>query len=252
MTALDLIVDVGNTRAHLALFRGADVVARTAVAHGDPAAIDAAVAGFFAGHPAPARAAAVEVNPDGLTRVLERIRAAVPTPVRVLGRDLACPILLDVDRPEEVGPDRMANAVWGARTFPGQAVCVVDLGTAITFDVVSPAGAFVGGLIAPGLRLGARALADGTARLPAIDLDIPPPVIGRTTETCIAAGLIWGAVGLIESLTPRLARSLGQTPRVVLTGGDAERVAPRCADAVDVVPDLTLQGVRLALVEAGG
>ena len=252
MAAPDLLVDVGNTRAHLALYEGERPLGRTAIAHRDGPDGRAAVAAFLARHPRPGRVAAVEVNPTGAAAVLGWLRDDLGLVARVLGRDLPCPIPLDVERPDEVGPDRLANALWAARSFPGRAACVVDLGTAITFDVVSPAGAFAGGLIAPGLRLGARALAEGTARLPAIDLDAPPPVIGRTTEGCIAAGLVWAAVGLIESLGPRLARALGEAPRLVLTGGDAARVAPLCAEPLEVVPDLTLQGLRLALIEAEG
>src|SRR5690606_14960859 len=104
-----------------------------------------------------------------------------------------------------VGPDRLANATWAARTYPGRAAVVIDAGTAITFDVVDARGAFVGGLIAPGLRLCARALATGTARLPEVALELePPPVLGGRTREAIEGGLVWGAVGLINEATARI------------------------------------------------
>ncbi len=250
---MDLVADVGNTRVHLALFEGATLRAQVAIPHDDLESArrdwDAALAQL----PRPERVALVHVAPRAAEAFAEWTRRTLGRPPRVFGEDLPCPIPVEVEAPEEVGPDRLANAVWAARTHPGRPAVVVDLGTAITFDVVSAAGAFVGGLIAPGVRLGARALAQGTARLPLVAPgDGPPPVLGKRTRAAIEGGLVWGAVGLVETACARIAAALGAEPaalQVTATGGDADLIAPHCRAVDAVVPAVTLEGVRLALVE---
>ncbi len=248
---MDLIADVGNTRVHLALFDGEALALHRAVAGGEPAALRRGLDAALAAAPRPARVALVHVAPRPAEVFAAWARERFGLEARVLGADLPVPIPLEVAAPQEVGPDRLANATWAARTYPGRAAVVVDAGTAITFDVVDARGAFVGGLIAPGLRLGARALASGTARLPEVEpLAEPPPVLGGRTREAIEGGLLWGAIGLITEATARIAAALGEAPEVVATGGDAARLAPHCPAVRAVVPTLTLEGVRFALQEA--
>lgn len=251
---MDLVADLGNTRAHVALASREGVVDRVDVPNDDPGALGPALDALVARHGAPRRAALVAVSPR-LRAPLEAWLAARGLAAAALGEALPVPIPLEVARPEQVGPDRLADAVWAARTHPGRAVLVVDLGTAITLNVVSPAGAFLGGAIGPGLRTQARALNERTARLPWVD---PPlgegdALIGGDTVACIRAALRWGAVGLIQTYAEQVERALGARPLVVATGGDAAAVAASCPRIEQVVPDLTLRGVHLALVaHAGG
>lgn len=242
---MDLLADLGNTRAHLALRDGQRLIAAWDVPHGDGS--EAAWEAGLMGHPAPGRAALVHVRPAMRDRWVAWTRARGLVP-RVLREDLPLPLPLEVTRPEQVGADRLASALWAARTFPGQAVLVFDLGTALTCSAVSASGAFRGGAIAPGLSTGAWALAERTARLPRVTPRGGPPALAGETEGCIQSGLFWGAVGLIEALVARAAPLLGgERPRVVLTGGDAGLVAPHCPGIDRVEPHCTLRGLAVAL-----
>jgi type III pantothenate kinase len=248
---VDLIADVGNTRAHVALFEGERLVARVDVPHSDPpkeraAALSALLA---PADPSALRFALCSVNAPGRDRLVAWSEEVLGRAPRVLRADLPDPLPLLVDEPSAVGADRVANAWWAARTHPGEAVVVVDLGTAITYNVVSPAGAFLGGAIAAGLMTSARALAGDTDQLPQVQLAAgdTPTAVGKTTRDCLQGGLLWAAVGAIEATCRRIGAELGQGPRVVLTGGDAALVAPHLTQLGDHVPDVTLRGVRLAL-----
>lgn len=149
-----------------------------------------------------------------------------------------------VDYPREVGADRVADAAAVRALYPTPA-CVVDFGTATTFDAVSQEGDYVGGAIAPGIGIAAQALFERTAKLPRVELVRPPSVIGRNTVHSIQAGLLFGYVGLVEGMVTRFKAVLGSETYVIATGGLAEIIA-RETDIIDVVdPWLTLHGLRI-------
>ena len=169
------------------------------------------------------------------------------------------PIPIEVDQPDDVGPDRLVNALAAARLY-GAPVVVADFGTATTVDAVGSDGAFLGGAIAPGLDLGLEALAARTARLPRVELRVPDRVIGRDTISAIQAGTVIGyqalASGLIDRVRTELAGAESvdaSAVRVVMTGGLS---AARWADGVtgyDVIdPALTLKGLALLQAEVAG
>jgi type III pantothenate kinase len=147
-----------------------------------------------------------------------------------------------VDHPAEVGADRIVNAV-AARELVGSPAVVVDLGTATNFDVVDPAGRYVGGIIAPGVETGSEDLFRRAARLTRVDLVFPPHVIGSNTADCLRSGILNGAVGMIDTLVEAIWAELGTRGTTLATGGLASLVGPRCrcVDRVDV--DLTLRGL---------
>jgi type III pantothenate kinase len=157
-----------------------------------------------------------------------------------------------VDQPSQVGADRLVNAFAGSRLY-GKPVIVVDLGTATTFDVVDQHGAFVGGAIAPGIDLGAEALASRTALLPRVDLRLPAHAIGTNTVTAMQSGIVIGYIGLVRELvatiTAELAGNRGTPPKVILTGGlsQADWADEIHADAID--PELTVRGLALLHAE---
>ncbi|MBX5491589.1 MAG: type III pantothenate kinase [Chloroflexi bacterium] len=153
-------------------------------------------------------------------------------------------IPLAVDTPEEVGADRIANALAVARLYGTPAV-VVDFGTTTNFDVVAPDGAFLGGAFAPGIQTASESLARRAARLRSVDLRAPGRAIGRNTADCMRAGLLYGYVGLVEGLLARIAAELGAQPLVVATGGLAPLIVAetKLFDLYD--PHLTLRGLRL-------
>jgi type III pantothenate kinase len=151
---------------------------------------------------------------------------------------------IKVDNPDEVGADRLANALAGHQHFRGPLI-VVDFGTATTFDVVGEDGAYLGGVIAPGINLSIEALHHAAARLPRIGIGRPQAVIGRSTVPAMQSGVYWGYVGLIEGLVARIKAEYGGPMKVIATGG----LAPLIAEGTMVIeknePDLTLDGLRI-------
>jgi type III pantothenate kinase len=148
------------------------------------------------------------------------------------------------DNPREVGADRVVDAA-AVRTLYGVPACVVDFGTATTFDAVSAEGDYLGGAIAPGIGIAAQALFERTAKLPRVEVARPPSVIGRNTPHSIQSGLLFGYVGLVEGMVARFKGELGPETKVIGTGGLAEVIA-RETDVIDIVdPWLTLHGLRI-------
>jgi type III pantothenate kinase len=157
------------------------------------------------------------------------------------------PLELDVDEPQNVGADRALNVIAAHSKYPGDLI-VIDFGTATTFDVVSPSGAYKGGIIAPGINLSLDALVNAAAKLPRIAIEAPKDnlsVIGRTTESQMIIGIYWGYVAMIEGLTDRMKREIDLPVMVVATGGLATLFDKhtRVFDAIE--PDLTIQGLSL-------
>ena len=147
--------------------------------------------------------------------------------------------------PREVGPDRIANAV-GARERHGAPCIVVDFGTSTNFDVVSAAGEFAGGVLAPGVQVSMDALFSRAARLPKVPFVAPERVISQTTVSALQSGLVYGFAGQVDAIVDRIREELGalEAP-VVATGGLAELIAPHSRTITAVDPELTLQGLRI-------
>ena len=168
----------------------------------------------------------------------------------IIGEDgvyLGIEVLLD--RPEDVGADRLVNAVAAYDTIGGPLI-VVDFGTATTFDVVDADGNYRGGAIAPGVNLSLEALHQAAARLPKVDIVRPPLVIGKTTISAMQAGIFWGYVGLIEGLVGRMrAEMIGASigaPRAVVATGGLATLFSQATTAIDRTDDdLTLRGLNI-------
>jgi type III pantothenate kinase len=162
------------------------------------------------------------------------------------GVNTGMPVLYD--NPAEVGADRIVNSVAAYESYGrsrGVPLIVVDFGTATTFDAVSTAGEYLGGVICPGIQISADALFQRAARLPRIEVRKPAHVIGKTTVSSMQAGLFFGYVGMVEGLVARMRAELGAGAFCLATGGLADVIAPE-TDVVDAVDrDLTLTGLRL-------
>ena len=156
-------------------------------------------------------------------------------------------ITLDVDEPLTVGADRILNTLAASRLF-GVDTIVVDLGTATTYDCITAGGAFLGGVIQPGVTTSAATLFRRTSKLPATELVAPERIIGRRTEECIRAGVLYGAAESIDGIVRRIMAEWpgAEAPLVVATGGLAATLEPFCARIERVEPHLTLIGLRLA------
>jgi type III pantothenate kinase len=163
-------------------------------------------------------------------------------------------ILLDVEEPKSVGADRALNAIAAHALHPGDLI-VVDFGTATTFDVVDFAGAYKGGIIAPGINLSLDALVTAAAKLPRIAIEAPDgnlSVIGRTTEDQMHIGIYWGYVAMMEGLVARMKAEIGRPAKVVATGGLATLFDSHTNIFDAIEPDLTIQGLALLYARVRG
>jgi type III pantothenate kinase len=163
----------------------------------------------------------------------------------VLGPGVSTGVPIRYDDPREVGPDRIANAV-AARELYGMPCVVVDFGTSTNFDVVSAAGEFAGGVLAPGIEISMDALFARAARLPKVEFVAPERVISQTTTQALQSGLVYGFAGQVDSIVDRIREELGAPDAaVVATGGLAELIAPHSRTISKVDEFLTLAGLRL-------
>jgi type III pantothenate kinase len=168
-------------------------------------------------------------------------------PVLLVDGRSSLPITLDVEEPLTVGADRIVNTLAASQLFRRDAI-VVDLGTATTLDCITGDGVFLGGVIAPGVLMMSESLSRKTSKLPATELVLPKSVIGRRTEECIRAGVVYGAADQIDGLVRRVkaAWPRPQKPMVIGTGGLAEMFQPLCREIEQVDPYLTLRGLEIA------
>ena len=159
----------------------------------------------------------------------------------------AWPLELDVDEPHNVGADRALNAIAAHSKYQGELI-VIDFGTATTFDVVDEAGAYKGGIIAPGINLSLDALVNAAAKLPRIAIEAPKDnlsLIGRTTQDQMHIGIYWGYIAMMEGLVERMKSELGRPVTTVATGGLAS-LFDKHTNLFDAIePDLTIQGLSL-------
>lgn len=162
----------------------------------------------------------------------------------IIGPGVRTGIALRHDHPQDLGADRIANAVAVHTLYGGPAV-VVDFGTAISFDAVDGSGAFVGGAIAPGIGTSAEALVERAARLPTVETVAPPSPVARSTVTALQSGIVYGFAGLVDGLVRRISLELGAGVTTVATGGGAAPVLDACGTIDHHDPALTLKGLRL-------
>jgi len=149
-----------------------------------------------------------------------------------------------VDTPEEVGADRLLNALAAHRRYHGPLV-VIDFGTATTFDVVAEDGGYLGGVIAPGINLSLEALHRAAARLPRIGIGRPQAIIGRGTVAAMQSGVYWGYVAMVEGMVARIQGEFGAKLKVIATGGLAPLLAEGTMVIEHIDADITLEGLRL-------
>jgi type III pantothenate kinase len=259
-----LAIDVGNTNLTLGSFRNGSLVAirRAATPHRttpdelevlleDLLHLDDAA---FADVSAIVCASVV----PAVTDTIEAVTARRERPLLVAGAGTV-PVPIRTDRPGDVGPDRLVNALAVSRLYGTPAV-VVDMGTATTFDCVSRDGAFVGGAIAPGIELGLDALASRTAKLPRAELRVPDRAIGRDTVAAIQSGAVLGYQALVAGLLDRIRRELADAGdvavadvHVVLTGGLAALPWAGALEGVEAIDrELTLKGLAILHAEVAG
>ena len=244
MTGL-LAVDVGNTQTALGLFEGGELTKRWRLAT-EPQRTGDELGLFLGGllDLSSLEGISLASTVPALIRSYEELAAAASVRLLVLGPGTKTGIPIRYDDPREVGPDRIANAV-AARERYGAPSIVVDFGTSTNFDVVSPSGEYVGGVLAPGIEVSMDALFARAARLRKVDFVEPETVIGKTTVAALQSGVVYGFAGQVDGIVEAIRHELGTEARTIATGGLAGLIAPHSHTIERIDPFLTLEGLRL-------
>lgn len=246
-----LTVDVGNTQIALGMFQHDELIGNWRVSTDAEATLDEIrweMTGILAQDgfaPTDIMGVAIASVVPAMTSKLRKI-----TSYLTAGRSLVVEpgvrtaMAIEIDNPHEVGADRIVNAV-AARQKYGSPVVVVDFGTSTNFDVVGTEGAYLGGVIAPGVEISTNALVSGTAALRRVELVPPRNVIGKGTVEAIQSGAVFGHAGMVDAILERIADELGGAVTRVATGGLASTIVPHC-ESVDTIDEyLTLEGLKI-------
>ncbi|MCK8827493.1 type III pantothenate kinase [Natroniella acetigena] len=246
-----LAIDVGNTHTVLGLYQEDELLVDWRIATDRGKTVDEygiLLINLF------------EKNDFSLTEVKEIIISSVVPPVincleevavkyfgveaLIVGPGVKTGINIKIENPKEVGADRVVNAVAAYRLYDGPTI-IVDFGTATTFCAVSAVGEYLGGAIAPGIGISTEALFDYAAKLPRVELDLPPQVIGKNTHDSLQSGILYGVVGQVDGIVRRMKEEFAVEPTVIATGGFAELISPRSQEIDISNPFLTLEGLKL-------
>ena len=245
-----LALDVGNTHTVVGLFTGDELIARWRLStHGERTADETGlwlrqligVEGLDAADLEDVAIASVVPLLDSHLR--EACRRYLEIDPFFVEPGIKTGMPLRVEAPQELGADRLCDAVAAHEAYGGPCL-VLDFGTALTWEVVSARGEYLGGVIAPGPGVTAEALFSKTAKLPMVAMTPPPRVIGKGTVDSIQSGIFYGYLGLVEGVTRRILEELGEAP-VIATGGFARVIAEHCSLIDHVEPELTLRGLHI-------
>lgn len=244
-----LCIDIGNTNTVLATFEGDKIVHswRTKTdARATADELGLLYRGLLAGDSVEltgvAACSTVPAALRSLRGMLGRYYADLPTVIVEPG--VRTGVQLAIDNPKEVGSDRVVNTLAAYTLFGGPSI-VVDFGTSTNFDVVSPRGEFLGGVLAPGIEISVDALAARAAQLRKVELVTPPRVIGKNTVECLQSGVVYGFAGQVDGVVRRITAELGvPVAAVIATGGLAPVVIDECETITHHEPMLTLIGLR--------
>jgi type III pantothenate kinase len=240
-----LAIDVGNTQTVFGLYNGAELrehwrVSTEVERTGDELGL--LLRGLVDLRSLEGLGLCCTVPP--LIRAYEEFAEREEVSLLVLGTGVRTGIPVRYDDPREVGPDRIANAVAALERY-GAPCIVVDFGTSTNFDVVSPEGEYVGGVLAPGIEISMEALSARAARLFQVDFSAPETVIAKNTAASLQSGLVYGFAGQVDGIVERIRGELGVDAQTVATGGLADLITPHARTLDRIDPFLTLEGVRL-------
>jgi type III pantothenate kinase len=245
-----LVLDIGNTNTVVGVFDGDALIGHWRLSSSDRTSDEAGIlarslielGGLSCGDVVGAILSSVVPRLEEVW--FEAIRSYIRVTPVVVSRHIDLGMEVDMDCPDEVGADRLVDSV-AAMTKYGCPAVTVDLGTAITLDVVSPSGTYIGGAIAPGLAVSMETLFSRAAKLPQIALTAPGRFIGRNTMEAVQSGIVNGYTGLVDSLVDGIFSELGTRAPVVATGGHAEILASRSRTITHIEPWLTLEGLLI-------
>lgn len=246
-----LVIDIGNTNTVLGLyvgealqhhFRVESARGRTSDEYAATLRTLLGMRGIAAGD---VKASVIACVVPALQETFVRVvRDAFGHEPLVIGPGIKTGMAIQYEQPREVGADRIVNAVAAFERVKS-GVIVVDFGTATTFDVISPRGEYLGGVISPGIQISADALFSRAAKLPKVEIARPPKILGRNTLHAMQAGIVFGYVGLVDGIVDRLRAEIGFSVRVLATGGLAKLIAPESRTIEEVDDFLTLDGLRM-------
>lgn len=246
-----LTVNIGNTNINIGNFRGGKLVSHFCIENRSlilknkafqlgPSILNDETTDIMS----------ASVNPKIESIFIKHLEKRYKKRVLKIGRDIGIKMPVLVDGPEKVGVDRLLNSLAAYRRTK-TATIVIDFGTAVTVDVVSKKGEFLGGLILPGTNTCAYALNKRTALLPIVDIKRPAKIIGKNTEEAINAGIYLGVVGAIIHIINKIRKKYRSIQFVVATGGDAKKFKKDIPQIEKVIPHLTLEGIRTVFAESG-
>ena len=246
-----LAIDVGNTQTHIGMFRGESLVESWRFATWRESTADelaALCSSLLALRDLGLRDVDAAIVSSVVPRLAQEYRALsdryLDGALVVVGPGLRSGMPIRMEIPQELGADRLVNAVAAYERYRTACV-VVDFGTAITYDAVSTDGEYLGGIITPGIEISMEALATRAAKLPKVDLEAPQELIGRSTQSAIQSGIVYGFAGQVDGILCRLRQELGVEASAVATGGLAASIVPFCEEIAAVDELLTLTGLRL-------
>jgi len=246
-----LAIDVGNTNTVLGVYEGRKLLGHWRMSSQPSRTSDEMkvfVRGFFDADrmdTSTIKAVAIASVVPSLTPMFESVcRCLFAVQPLVIGPGVRTGMSIRYDDPREVGADRIVNAV-AAYTKYKRELIVVDFGTATTFDCVTSDGAYLGGIIAPGVGVSMEALFHKASKLPKVAMEKPPHVIGRNTVHAMQAGLYYGYAAMVDGLIERLSEELGGKPTIIATGGIAPLIFPEAQSIEHIDEFLTLEGLRL-------
>ncbi|TRZ93984.1 type III pantothenate kinase [bacterium] len=238
-----LAIDIGNTNISLGLFKGQRLRRRYSIATKRSSSVSQQFKNIFSRNKVN-DVVICSVVPEETCNLQTALKKFFPKKVRVIGKDIIVPMKNLYRKPSQVGQDRLVNAYAGARLY-GNPLIIVDLGTALTFDIISRNREYLGGMILPGFKISLDALADRTALLPLVKLKAPRELIGRSTKSSILSGMVYGFAVLVDNLVKKIQDEIGNDALVVVTGGDINLIKKYCYELERVDPDLTLKGLNL-------
>jgi len=247
-----LVVDVGNTQTHFGAVRDGELFERWRFATERGSTSDElgatlrnllALRGMELGQ---IDASIVSSTvPELAPQWTEMARRYLSHEMLVVGPQIKIGIPIRMDNPHEVGADRLVNAVAAYERFR-EACIVVDFGTAITYDVISDQGEYLGGVISPGMEISLEALWERAAKLPQVELAEPRSLIGKTTVDAVRSGIVYGFASQVDGIVSRLRDELGRQAPTIATGGLAHHIVPAFTETIDAVDELlTLKGLQL-------
>ena len=246
-----LAVDAGNTQTHLGAFRGEELIEHWRFATVRVSTADELGAALLSllelrglGFSDLTSSIVSSTVPELAPEWKEMARRYLGHDMPVVGPGVRTGMPIRMDNPREVGADRLVNAVAAFEALGGPCI-VVDFGTAITYDIVSEEGAYVGGIISPGVEISLEALISRAARLHKVDLEPPRRLIGKSTDDAIRSGIIYGFAAQVDGIVGRLRDELGEETEAIATGGLANAIVPFCEAIDDVDDNLTLTGLRI-------